>query len=187
MFIKRYAGRTVQAVALAALMVAGYGVKADEGCGDVPTLLTETAEKSQIQCALTRSQASSTDRAISIVESEPELEAVSFAINFEFGSSELTPESKQLLATVAEVIAEDEALRKAGYFIDGHTDAVGANQDNQVLGQARAAAAAGHLLASVDFAMAVKVRSFGEEKLLEPDDPTSARNRRVEITPVAAE
>ena len=183
----RYASRMVQAVALTMLMAAGHAARADEGCGDVPTLLTEAADKAQIHCALSRSQASSTARAISIVETEPELDAVSFAINFEFGSAALTPASRALLSKVAEVIAEDEALRNAAYFIDGHTDAVGTAQDNKVLGQARAAAAASHLLADVDFALSLRVRSFGEDQLLDPDNPNSALNRRVEITPVAVE
>ncbi len=182
-----HVGRMVQTVALTVLMATGHAAIADEGCGDVPTLLTEAADKAQIHCALSRSQASSTARAISIVETEPELEAVSFAINFEFGSAALTPASQALLSKVAEVIAEDEALRKAAFFIDGHTDAVGAAQDNQVLGQARAAATASHLLADVDFALSLRVRSFGEAQLLNSDDPNSALNRRVEITPVAVE
>lgn len=180
-------GRTAQAAVLTVAMVAGYAAKAQEPCGDVPDLLTETANRAQIHCALSRSQKSSVNRAISIVEADPELDAVRFAINFEFGSAELTPASRELLAKVAEVIAGDEALREAAYFIDGHTDAVGSAEDNQKLGQARAAAAAGQLLSDVDFAMALKVRSFGEAQLLDPDDPNSARNRRVEITPVALE
>lgn len=183
----RYAGRVMQAATLAVLMVAGHAASADAGCDDVPTLMTEAANKAQIHCALSRARASSSARSISIVETEPELDAVSFAINFEFGSAVLTPASQALLSKVAEVIAEDEALRESAFFIDGHTDAVGAAQDNQVLGQERAAAAASYLLADVDFALSLRVRSFGEDRLLDPADPNSARNRRVEITPVAVE
>ena len=160
----RMIARTAQAAVLAMLMTAGYAAKADSSCTDVPALLTETSTKAQIRCALVRSEASPTNRAITIVEAEaePELDAVSFAINFEFGSAALTPASQLLLHTVAEVIAEDEALRKAAYFIDGHTDAVGSAEANKTLGQKRAAAAAGQLLGDVDFALVLKVRSFGE-------------------------
>jgi len=185
--LSKTAMRSTQALTLALLLALGTTAKAETICADLPKLLTETADKSQIHCALTKSHASSMSRSISIVETEPEVEGVGFAINFEFGSAELTKESKALLATVAEVIAEDEILRKSAYFIDGHTDAVGSADANQALGQERAEAAAAKLLGGVDFALSLKVRSFGETELLDPDKPNSADNRRVEITPVSLE
>ncbi len=168
---------------LAGLMAMAAPLKAAD-CGDTPAVLGETADANMIRCALSRAQAENSARSLTIVEAEPEIEPVAFAINFEFGSAEITPASRELLARVAKVIAEDEELREAAYFVDGHTDAVGSETDNEALGRERAQATAGALLSGVDFAMTLKVRSFGEAQLADSDNPEAATNRRVEITPV---
>ncbi|RKF13828.1 OmpA family protein [Roseovarius spongiae] len=176
----------VLAAAVAALVAVGPSAARD-ACGALPEVLGESADSAQIRCALTRAREASQTRAITINEVKPAVEAAPFAIEFEFGSARVTPRSAELLARVAGVIAADDALRGAAYFIDGHTDAVGSDAANEELGRARAAAAAAHLLSAVDFALVVKVRSFGERQLLDAENPNSARNRRVEITPVALE
>lgn len=177
----------VPALALAALVAPAVVARAEGDCADLPDVLTEAADKAQIRCALSRSRAASMARGISVVDTGAEVEAARFAINFEFGSAGITPASQDLLTRLAEVIASDDELRTAAYLIDGHTDAVGDDAANQALGAARAQSTAAHLLGQVDFPLVIMTRSFGETQLLDPDDPASARNRRVEITPVALE
>lgn len=157
------------------------------GCDDLPKVMGANANTGQIRCALKQSRAQSMTRGIAIVDKKPVVAAVSFAIEFEFGSARLTLASQKLLATVAQAIEGDEGLRKAAYFIDGHTDAVGSEASNMKLALARAQAATGFLLTRLDKPLTVKVRSFGESHLLQPNNPRAAVNRRVEISPVAAE
>lgn len=182
-----WSNRTIPALGLAGLMIAATMGRAAEDCGPLPDVLGETADKAQIHCALSQSRASSMTRSISIVETDPQLEAVRFAVNFDFASTDLTAASQALLSRVAAVIAEDPALRQAGYFVDGHTDAVGSEAANMALGTARADSVATHLAGAVEFPLTLKMRSFGETRLLDADTPQAARNRRVEITPVALE
>jgi outer membrane protein OmpA-like peptidoglycan-associated protein len=176
------------AVTTVALLLGGpLHAQAKTTCDTLPAVLSSDATAAQIHCALSRSQSNSLTRAISIVETDPDIQAVSFAITFEFGSAALTAESQALLNTVAQVIAGDTALSKSAYFIDGHTDAVGSLAANQKLGKDRAQAAAVHLLGGLDIPLAVKIRSFGETRLLDPNVPNADLNRRVEITPVSSE
>lgn len=183
--------RLAQSALVGLLLATAGAARAQDGtgndCGPMPDILTETADAAQIRCALTASQSEAMTRGITVVQTEAEVQGAPFAIQFEFGSADLTPASQDLLTRVAGVIAADEALRVAAYFIDGHTDAVGSDEANQMLGAARAASAATHLRAQVDFPLRLEVRSFGETRLLDAGDPEAARNRRVEITPVALE
>ncbi|WP_136657360.1 OmpA family protein [Nitratireductor sp. XY-223] len=181
--------RSVLALLAVAALAIGWQAPASMAstCGTLPQVLTSTASEQEIKCALKDSQSNSMKRSISIVESEPEVEAVSFAINFEFGSADLTPDARTLLKKIADVIKNDEELSQSAYFIDGHTDAVGSEESNEILGMERAKSAAGQLLAELEFPLTVKVRSFGEVQLLDPDKPNASVNRRVEFTPVSAE
>ncbi len=174
------------AIILAALSVPSGPAHAED-CADLPSVLGEGADKSQIRCALRAAQQKSMTRGISIVETDAAVEAVSFAINFEFASARITPASQMLLMAVAQVIAEDADLRRAAYFIDGHTDAVGSEAANMTLGLKRARATAEQLQDALGFEVTMNVRSYGETRLIQPDAPESGENRRVEITPVSLE
>ncbi|MEM7216210.1 MAG: OmpA family protein [Pseudomonadota bacterium] len=148
-------------------------------------MITQDASTEEIHCALVQSHASAKARSISIVADDAEIpEPARFAITFDFGSARLTDGSKALLDRVALVILKDEDLSKSAFFVDGHTDAVGSVEYNDKLGQDRADSSAIYLRARLDEPFEMKVRSFGETRLLDPDTPTASVNRRVEISPV---
>lgn len=151
-------------------------------------MLSVTASKAQIKCALTTSRQASFARAITIVaEEDTEVSPARFAVEFEFGSADLTQASQDFLEIVANVIINDDTLKVSAYFIDGHTDAVGSNEANENRGLNRAQTVANFVLARMSDALSFKVRSFGETKLLNAERPKDGVNRRVEITPVATQ
>lgn len=160
---------------------------AQDGCAGAPAVITEQSDMKAIRCSLTRSLSAATARGILITDESPQVEGAKFMINFKFGSAELTDKAKSLLDRIAKVIENDEKLKKSAFFIDGHTDAVGSAKSNQKLGFARAQSATVYLASTISIDLNAKIRSYGEAKLLKPDNPKSKFNRRVEITPVATE
>ena len=107
---------------------------------------------------------------------------VNLAVNFHFGSAELTPQAQQLLDNVGKALQSSE-LSAYRFVIGGHTDATGADGDNLQLSRARAASATQYLVSRYKIApQRLVVRAFGETALLFPDSPQDGRNRRVEIS-----
>ena len=77
----------------------------------------------------------------------------------------------------------DPSLVNERFRIAGHTDAVGSDDYNQKLSEARAESVrtylAGHYrLDSGNF----EVIGYGKTQLYDPGDPTAAINRRVQVT-----
>jgi len=107
---------------------------------------------------------------------------VNLAVNFHFGSADLTPQAERLLDNVGKALSSTD-LQSYRFLIGGHTDATGSDRDNLELSRARAATATEYLLAhyKIDPRRLV-VRAFGETALLFPADPEDGRNRRVEIS-----
>lgn len=105
---------------------------------------------------------------------------------FAFGSAELSPP--------ATVIVQEPAERVAGappgeVRVVGHTDGIGADADNQLLSEQRAAAVAGVLQARLGPDRPVATEGRGETELVAPetvggaDDPAGrALNRRVTVS-----
>ena len=111
---------------------------------------------------------------------------------FAFGSAELTPAAKQALAAV------DDEIGSGGtgmVTIEGHTDAIGGDADNQGLSERRAAAVRAALEPALGSGFQYSSVGFGETKPVAPntrpdgsDDPDGrALNRRVEIRTGSAE
>ena len=105
---------------------------------------------------------------------------------FAFGSAELTPAAQQAIAAV------DDEIGSGGtgtVTIEGHTDAVGSDADNQALSERRAAAVRAALEAELGSGYQYTSVGFGETEPVAPntrpdgsDDPDGrALNRRVEI------
>ena len=104
---------------------------------------------------------------------------------FAFGSAELTPAAREAIAAV-----DDEIGGGTGTVtIEGHTDAIGSDADNQALSERRAAAVRGALEAALGSGYQYTSVGFGETRPVAPntkpdgsDDPDGrALNRRVEI------
>lgn len=111
---------------------------------------------------------------------------------FEFGKAELTPAAQQAIEAV------DDEIGSGGsgtVTIEGHTDAIGSDADNQALSERRAAAVRAALEPVLGSGYQYAAVGFGESKPVAPntkpdgsDDPEGrALNRRVEIRTGAVE
>jgi outer membrane protein OmpA-like peptidoglycan-associated protein len=110
-------------------------------------------------------------------------------ITFESGSWELGPEQIDQLAVIAEGINQAIASNPAEVFlIEGHTDAVGAEEDNLSLSDRRAEAVAMALTEQFQVpAENLTTQGYGEQQLKVPTQGPDERNRRVtarRITPL---
>ena len=112
-------------------------------------------------------------------------------LNFDFGSAEVRPEEIDKLDAIAEVIERIVAARPDEVFlIEGHTDAVGSDQANQVLSQRRSLAVAQALLDyyAID-PENLQTVGLGERFLKVWTEEPEEENRRVtirRITPLLA-
>ena len=102
-------------------------------------------------------------------------------VHFDFDSAELTPEARAQLDELGQVL-QREALRPYTFRISGHTDAVGSEQYNEWLSQQRASAVVSYLIDQHEVERdRLQAIGMGERELVEPDDPRSWANRRVEV------
>jgi outer membrane protein OmpA-like peptidoglycan-associated protein len=95
--------------------------------------------------------------------------------------SELTPESKVLLATVLD---RAKSRKNLDISVIGHTDTQGSADVNAALARERAETIAAELRKLGLQDAVIQVESHGERNLLVPtaDEVAEPRNRRVEIT-----
>jgi outer membrane protein OmpA-like peptidoglycan-associated protein len=102
-------------------------------------------------------------------------------VQFQLNSAELLPEARQKLDVFA-TAARDPRLRRATFYIDGHTDALGSDTFNEELSKARAEAVVRYLVArGVDKSKLI-ARGYGKSKPYISDDAYDPRNRRVEAS-----
>ncbi len=99
---------------------------------------------------------------------------------FETGSASLQPASKAELDQLAELLTQTPALR---IQINGHTDNVGNDADNQTLSEQRAKAVHDYLLEKSIEPARLRFKGFGESKPIETNDTEAgrAKNRRTEF------
>ncbi|MFN3659266.1 MAG: OmpA family protein [Pseudolabrys sp.] len=117
---------------------------------------------------------------------------VDLDVNFETGSWQLTPAQVDKLAVIAEGINRAiERDPREVFLIEGHTDAVGSDDDNLSLSDRRAEAVAVALTEQFQVpAENLITQGYGEQNLKEPTDGPSRVNRRVavrRITPLIAQ
>ena len=113
------------------------------------------------------------------------------SITFDTGSWEVTPDQARLLEPIAEAMRRAvERNPNEVYMIEGHTDAVGADDDNLSLSDRRAQSVAEIL--TDDFGIPPEnlvTQGYGEQYLKVPTPGPERRNRRVtvrRITPLLA-
>jgi outer membrane protein OmpA-like peptidoglycan-associated protein len=99
-------------------------------------------------------------------------------VNFAFDSNQLTPAAKENLDQFAKAL-KDPKLKSQKFEIDGHTDAVGAENYNQGLSERRAVAVVSYLASQGLDPSLLAAKGFGKAKPRVPD-PYSPENRRVE-------
>ena len=103
-----------------------------------------------------------------------------FTLYFQFGTDDLTPESRALVPDVLQVV---RARPTPDVIVVGHTDTTGTSPSNYDLGLRRATVVRDLLVAAGLEASVVEVTSHGEgDPLVTTRDETyEPRNRRVEI------
>ena len=112
------------------------------------------------------------------------IEKVSFAaknIFFATGKYQLLPKSFKSLDGVVDLLKADESLM---LDIDGHTDAVGTDESNQVLSDNRAGSVKEYFLKKGIDASRLKSTGYGESKPVADNNTAAgrAKNRRTEMT-----
>jgi outer membrane protein OmpA-like peptidoglycan-associated protein len=108
---------------------------------------------------------------------------VDLDVNFDSGSWQLTPDQIDELGAIAEGLnrAIDRNPREV-FLIEGHTDAVGSDEDNLSLSDRRAEAVAVAL--TEEFGVPAEnlvTQGYGEQYLKEPTGGPSRANRRVAV------
>ncbi len=106
--------------------------------------------------------------------------AVELSINFDFDSYRIRPgDFAALDATAAALV--DPRLAGFHFEINGHTDIIGRLGYNLVLSRLRAQAVADYLASRGVPPGLMRVQGFGPLQLIDPGNPASPANRRVEI------
>lgn len=110
---------------------------------------------------------------------------VNLYVNFSYKSAELEQDAKITLDRLAAAL-DDDRLVAWEFLIGGHTDAVGSDAYNLGLSERRALAVKNYLVNVRGISEQRLVeKGFGEERLLDPQDPNAGVNRRVQITTLA--
>ena len=106
--------------------------------------------------------------------------AVSLMVQFEFGSAQLSPDAKQVLDNLGAALKSPQ-LGGDKFLIEGHTDAVGSEEYNQRLSDARARSVKEYLTTHGVEPDRLGTVGRGENSLLDKTDPGAALNRRVQV------
>jgi len=103
-----------------------------------------------------------------------------YGILFDFNSAAIRPESKPVLDEVLSVLKNEAAWKLT---IEGHTDAIGSDEQNQTLSQKRAESVKAYLIGGGIDAGRLKTAGFGESKPVADNGSElgRAQNRRVEL------
>jgi len=99
---------------------------------------------------------------------------------FATGKSDLMPAAREKLAKISGIVQAHPDLKLE---VEGHTDSVGQDTDNQTLSENRAQAARNYLISQGVSANAIVSRGFGSTKPVASNDTAEGRqsNRRVEL------
>ena len=118
------------------------------------------------------------DQQVATVQAPPSLD---LEVNFEYASAKLTPDARIVLDSLGQAL-NDPTLRESRMRIAGHTDAKGADAYNVSLSRQRAQSVAEYLSRQhgVD-TRRLSVEGYGRSQLLDPANPESAVNRRVQV------
>lgn len=122
-----------------------------------------------------------TERGVTSEDGEQKPPSINIKVNFEFDSISLETETILTLNTLGRALRSDD-LASDRIMIIGHTDAKGTEEYNEELSKNRAAAVVEYLVLTYQLDPAlITSDGHGESQLLDPDNPESELNRRVEI------
>jgi outer membrane protein OmpA-like peptidoglycan-associated protein len=102
------------------------------------------------------------------------------SVNFAFNSADLTGDAKKELAKIIAVL-KDPDVKDADVIVSGHTDAKGSEAYNQKLSERRALSVKQYLAQNGIDNKRMTATGYGRSKLLLPEEPLNALNRRVEF------
>ena len=109
------------------------------------------------------------------------LSTMAIDVKFAFDSPELTPSAKEMLTRLATAMSSTE-LDTFFFLIEGHTDSVGRDDYNLDLSWRRARAVREFLVNQAGIRPErLLIDGKGETDLLDPTNPSSQVNRRVEV------
>jgi outer membrane protein OmpA-like peptidoglycan-associated protein len=99
---------------------------------------------------------------------------------FKTGSSELTPTVREKLAKIAGIVSSHPSLK---LDVEGHTDSIGGDEQNQRLSEKRAQSAREFLISQGVPSGSITSRGFGKTSPVESNETSQGRqkNRRVEM------
>jgi outer membrane protein OmpA-like peptidoglycan-associated protein len=102
-------------------------------------------------------------------------------VYFDNNSDSIRPEAIPALQELGRVLSEDP-LKGADLLIAGHTDARGSASKNYLLSERRAQAVSRYLIEKFNIPPTLLiVVGYGKDKIKDPNQPFSPRNRRVQI------
>ena len=120
------------------------------------------------------------DKLIEIVE-KSKLPSINIRILFAINSDRIEGSSFADLNEIGEALL-DKSLAHSKIMLNGHTDATGSRPFNQELSERRAISVKRYLTTKLFVpGDRLVVAGFGEDRLRDKNDPSGARNRRVEI------
>lgn len=108
--------------------------------------------------------------------------AIDLEVLFEFDSSRLTADGRDVLDALGGALASKELADVRRVQLEGHTDAKGSDAYNESLSLLRAQSARQYLIQKHRIAPAkLQAQGKGKSELADPRDPYSAANRRVRV------
>ncbi len=106
---------------------------------------------------------------------------ISATLQFEFASVRLKPESIETLRNLGNALNQELKDEKV-FVLEGHTDAVGSRQYNDVLSDRRAEAVKDYLVREMGVLPdRLRIVGKGSSEPADPEHPYAAENRRVVV------
>lgn len=131
---------------------------------------------------LDRSWPNANERDLNRVNGVPPAASIDLEVNFEYNSAQLSTDAKLMLDRLGRALVSTE-LQNQRFKITGHTDAVGCAAYNLALSERRAHSVQAYLAQKhgID-SKRIETEGKGFTQLADPANPTSAVNRRVQVT-----
>ena len=152
-----------------------------QGLEEVPPGFSASLLRKQARDALADPLRANPNNREPLSQQLEKLSQITVAIQFDFGSARIRPQSYRTVGLLADSLYHPYLL---GYrfIIVGHTDAVGGRESNLELSQRRAEAIREALINPFGIApQRIEAVGLGEEQLLNRSNPKAAENRRVQL------
>jgi OmpA-OmpF porin, OOP family len=106
---------------------------------------------------------------------------IALDVKFELNSTTLSPEAKELVKNLAAAV-NSEQLKKYKFRLEGHTDSTGSADYNLALSKRRAESVKSYMVQSFGVPSSrLEAVGYGLQRPLDPANPASGVNRRVQV------